>query len=232
MPFDHEHLSRKDREIRGLRIDSVHREDEAGLALKCWFDYQELDPVEKTYIFARHYEQQTRIFYERCVDIGTAEDARAFAPDDIFMSRDLTSMWLARRASDVLGVPYGVTMSFAQGRFLERLFHRFPRPNQLYGEEFEDDLALHWKKLLSEGVRYSSEPRFKVANWKNGSPTLAQARHRNFIVQQIKTRPRPHHRILGRMFAEGVLSVPTCHRLFTDAELDLAEDVAARLSHC
>jgi len=220
-------LDVKDRVLRGLRVAPEHRVNEADLAVKTWFEYQVLDPVQRTYLFAEHYREQTRRFYEKCIDIGSAEDARAFTPSDIFMSRDMTSMWLARRASDELGVPYSFTMAFAQARALDRHFHRFPRPNQLYGEEFEDDLKALWMQRMSESLQYSQSPSVGAAQAEKGRAHAL--RHASFVVEQIRRRPAPRFRILGRMFKEGVLSARLeCVRCgFSEQEIEQADDYVA-----
>ena len=191
-----------------------------------WFDYRDMHPVAATYLFAHFYVEQTRKFYIQNVDIRTVEDARAFAPDDIFMSRDLTSMWLARRAADELGLPYPFVLQFAQSRFLSRLQLRFPRPNQLYGEEFEIDVAAAWTERLGCQLTYSTQPRYKASAW---ARQLSQAQHIKFVVQQVKRRPGPHHRILARLFNEDVLAAHLIKNQFSQKELSDAESYRAHL---
>ena len=191
-----------------------------------WFDYRDMHPVAATYLFAHFYVEQTRKFYIQNVDIRTVEDARAFTPDDIFMSRDLTSMWLARRAADELGLPYPFVLQFAQSRFLSRLQHRLPRPNQLYGEEFEIDVAAAWTERLGCQLTYSTQPRYKASAW---ARQLSQAQHVKFVVQQVKRRPGPHHRILARLFNEDVLAAHLIKNQFSQKELLDAERYRAEL---
>jgi hypothetical protein len=230
MKFYGDHMTPASRLVLALRIDPVHRDDEAGLMRKTWFDYQELDPVQRTYLFAHFYKTQTEYFYAKCIDIRTVEQVRAFAPQDIFSSRDLTAMWLARRAVDAIGVPYDVALEFAQKRALDRLFHRFPRPNQLYGEEFEGDLESHWGQMLAQGLRYSRDERMKVDE-RHRHRTLPATRHAEFVVRQIRMRPAPHFRLLARMFRERVLAAgtPIIQELFTLEEVEQADDYMAYL---
>lgn len=196
-------LDRKAYEMRSLKIDPAHREGEADLVQSRWFDYSRLLPAQATYLFAHHYKEQTRRFVEEFIDIRTAEKFRAFTPNDIFMGRDMTAMWLARRIPDKYGIPYEFAMRFAQKRAIERAYHRLPRPNQLYGEEYELDLRDAWNDALTWALRYSREPNFK-ASASTGSPV--QKRHQAFVIGQIKSRPTPHHNLLGRMFHEDVLN--------------------------
>lgn len=220
-------LTRQEMDVRGLRIDPVHRDDEPGLMGTRWFDYRGLHPVAATYLYAHHYKQQTHKFYAQVVDIRTVEDARSFFPDDIFMSRDLTSMWLARGAADRLGIPYPFVLQFAQDRFIARLQRNFPRPNQLYGEEFEQDLQLAWQARLATQLTYSRQPRYRADAWK---AERDQALHLRFIYLQIEARPKQsQHRLLGRLFSEGIVAPWMAMQRFGEAEVTAAKGYAASL---
>lgn len=212
-------------ELKGFKVDPDHRDGEAALMNKRWFDYRGLHPVEATYLYAHFYKEQTIKFYESVIDIRTVENARAFTPDDIFNSRDLTSMWLARRCADEHGIPYPFVLRFAQDRFFNRTQRSFPRPNQLYGEEFEMDLVLAWKEQIARQITYSTDPRYKVSAWKGARE---QAQHIHFVTQQIKARPAPRHKLLARMLAEGVLSKPIIAARFSQQEADESESYCAK----
>lgn len=213
-------LDKKLIEVRGLKIDPAHRANEPALMTRRWFDYRDMHPVLATYLYAHHYKEQTARYYEAMVDIRTPERARAFTPDDIFMSRDLTSMWLARASADRLSLPYPFVMRFAQARFFERAQRQFPRPNQLYGEEFEVDLLAAWKEQIGRQLTYASSPRYKAHNW---CGQLAQAQHVRFVVEQVKARPAPRHRLIARLMAEDVLSYQQAASNFGAQEADAAE---------
>lgn len=213
-------LDRKIMELKGMKIDPEHREGEAGLMHKRWFDYRGLHPVEATYLYAHFYKEQTLKFYESVIDIRTLENARAFVPDDIFMSRDMTSMWLARRCADEHGLPYPFVLRFAQDRFFNRAQRTFPRPNQLYGEEFEIDLLAAWKEEVSRKITYSTHPRYKLAAWKGERD---QAEHLDFVLNQIKARPAPRHRLMARMISEGIINRALIEKRFSKQEADDAE---------
>lgn len=220
-------LTQEEMDIRGLRIDPAHRTGEAELITKRWFDYRGMHAVAATYLYAHLYKQQTAKFYAQNIDIRTVEEARSFFPDDIFMSRDLTSMWLARRAADQLVIPYTFILQFAQERFIARLQHNFPRPNQLYGEEIEADVAQAWNERLATQLTYSRSPRYQVRNW---SRQVDQAQHILFLVEQIMRRPA-HSRanLLGRLIHEGVLATWQVQGRFTTQDLERAERYAASL---
>lgn len=210
-------------ELRSIKVDAVHRMDEASLIKTRWFDYSRLHPAQATYLYADLYKKQTKIFCESYIDIHSAAEARAFVPDDIFMSRDMTSMWLARGAADALGAPYGFVLQFAQARALDRTFKCFPRPNQLYGEEFEIDLAVAWRERLAMTLTFSKKARFQVANYVG---SVIQKRHIEFVVDQIKKRPKPHHNLIARTFVEGILNPSLAGDHFDGAEIDKACAVA------
>jgi hypothetical protein len=225
--FEGSQLTRAELEVRGLRLDPIHREGEATLMLSRWFDYRGMHPAAATYLYAHLYKLQTHRFYAQNVDIRTVEDARAFFPDDIFMSRDLTSMWLARRAADGLGLPYPFVLQFAQERFINRLQHNFPRPNQLYGEEIERDLMEAWNARIATQLTYSKEPRYQAAAWRR---TMDQAQHLQFVFSQILQRPmQSRHRLLGRLIHEGVIAPWMARGKFGEAMVDAAEGYAASL---
>lgn len=220
-------LTREEMDVRGLRIDPTHRDGEAALMRRRWFDYRDLHPVAATYLYAHLYKQQTLKFYAQVIDIRTVEDARSFFPDDIFMSRDLTSMWLARRAADELGMPYTFILQFAQERFLSRLQHNFPRPNQLYGEEIELDLRAAWDARLANQLTYSTEARYRAAAWK---PNLDQAQHLRFVFTQIERRPAAaRHRLLGRLIHEGIVRPDLAQAKFGSDTARAAEQYAENL---
>lgn len=213
-------------EVLGLKIDPTHREGEADLVHSRWFDYGRMHPVKATYLFAHHYKAQTHKFFETYIDIRTADDARAFTPDDVFYSRDLTGMWLARRAADKLGLPYEFVMEFAMHSFVNKLFHRFPRPNQLYSEEFLLDLQDAWRERLNTSLCFAKDPMFRASNWR---ADLLQARHVKFVIDQIKSRPTPHAGLLARAFREEVLTPRLLGFNFPEAEIERAQAMASRL---
>lgn len=212
-------------EVKGMKIAPEHRANEASIRRTCWFDYRGLHPVTATYLFAHHYKQQTLKFYESVVDIRTVENARAFVPDDIFMSRDITSMWLARSFADEHGIPYPFLMQFAQTRYLARAQRQFPRPNQLYGEEMEIDVVAAWREQLSRQLTYSKQRRYTMKYWKS---RVEQAQHVRFLETQVKSRPAPHHRLLARLLQEDLISLPIIKDAFSQEEADKAERYRAQ----
>lgn len=216
-------------ELLALGIDPIHRDGEADLVQSRWFDYHDLHPTEATYLFAHHYVQQTRAFYEHTVDERTSEEVRGFLPNDIFKSRDLTSMWLARRAADAAGVPYPFVLRFAHARALDRHYRSFPRPNQLYGEEFELDMIDAWKEQLARQLTFSSLPHFQAAAY--GGEAI-QDKHVAFVISQVNARHGPKGGLLARCFKEGILAptLPAVVRAFNREDLcDAVGRVAAGL---
>lgn len=213
-------------ELRGMKIDPVYRQGEADLIRSRWFDYSRLHPTQCTYLYAHLYKEFTRQFYEAYIDIRTADKARAFFPDDVFMSSEMTGMWLARRAADALGAPYGFVLQFASDRALERTYRSFPRPNQLYSEEFEIDLKQAWDESLTRAIRYSRLPRFQAAEY---VANPIQRAHATFVIEQIKKRPAPQANLLGRMFHEKVLSRVMVTGQLEDSLITSAEAISERM---
>lgn len=214
-----------------MQVSPGDREGEADLIRSRWFDYSLMHPAEATYLYAHLYKEQTKAFCEAYIDARTSDAARAFTPDDIFHSRDITGMWLARRCADALGVPYEFALRFASLRALNRTYRCFPRPNQLYGEEFETDLKAAWEESLASSLRYSRDERFKARNY---AGSQVQKGHMAFVVSQIKRRdPASHPGLLARMFAEGILSSAHVTDFFDEAVVTRSESLsrALALSH-
>lgn len=226
--FYGDNFTKEEHELRIMRIDPTFREGEADLFRSRWFDYAGMHPVRATYLYAHLYKEQTRIFRETCIDIETADQGRAFVPDDIFMSRDMTAMWLARRACDALGCPYDFALRFGQARAINRMMTVMLRPNQLYGEEFEIDLAVAWKESLAITLRYSRQETFKAKNY---AGHLLQRRHVASVIEQIKKRHHSsHNNLLGRMLSEGVLDEKLAENHFTAEAIGAAQGIAATLA--
>lgn len=196
-------LSKIELESRALTIDPAHRERESDYLDTRWFDYHAMHPTEATYLFAHHYREQSRAYHEKYVDLRTADQHRAFAPNDIFMSRDKTAMWIARGTADSLGIPYDFMMRFSGQRAYQQLYRGFPRPNQLYSEEFLIDLKEAWRERLTVSMVYSKAPGMRASEH---SGTSDQLRHVAFVCAQIKRRPPPHTGLLRRFFKEDVLA--------------------------
>ena len=195
---------RKSLELLAFRIDPMHRDGEADLMRSRWFDLRDIHPTMATYFYAHCYKVQTRTFYEQVVDIQTSERVRAFAPDDIFKGRDLTAMWIARRAADKLGCPYAWLLRFASDRALNRLYRTFPRPNQMYGEEFELDAADAWQELQARSLQFSKMQAYQALKYRGAR---RQDEHIAYLVSQVKARhPASHTSLLARCFNEGVLN--------------------------
>lgn len=203
MEFFDQRLQKIELETRALKLDPEVRADEASLMDTRWFDYHALHPTEATYLYAHHYREHFRIHIETYVDIRTADIRRAFTPDDIFESRDLTAMWRARAMADSLGIPYPFVLRFASKRAYTQLQRGYPRPNQLYSEEFVIDLKAAWEEGCATTLRYSRVEGMRASEHR-GTPD--QKRHVAWVIAQIKRRPAPHHNLLRRMFREDVLS--------------------------
>jgi hypothetical protein len=206
-------------ELIGMsRIAEEHRVDEAEVFQSKWLGYADMHPVRATYFFAHVYKQQTKWWIEATQDLRDADSTPAFNGVDIFLSTEYTAMWLARQAADRYGMPYDFYLAFAARRARDRFFHRFPRPNQLYGEEFELDAKAEWDETLGRSLQYARDPQ-----------TRQDPEHVSFVVGQIKARSLPHHNLLARMFREGVLVPEKLGQTFDAATVARAQAVALTL---
>lgn len=213
-------------EIRSLTVAPEHRLQEAKLVATRWFDYSQMHPTQATYFYAHCYKLQTAVYYETFIDAREVKNARAFTPDDVLMGHDKTSMWLARCAADSHGIPYPFVLCFAQHRSFNRTYQTFPRPNQLYGEEFEIDLLAAWKDSLARTITYSRLDRYKASNFVG---SVWQRRHQAFVIGQIKARPKPQTNLLGRMLHEDVLVAASLTEHFSQDQINAASKLAAQL---
>lgn len=226
--FIGKHLDKKSRELLGMKIDPMHRQGESDLVMRRWFDYHLLHPTQATYLYAHLYKEFTHKFAASYIDIRTSDSARSFTPEDIFMSRDLTCMSLARRCADGLGMPYEFALQFASDRALARTFETFPRPNQLYSEEFEIDLKLAWADSLSRSLRYSRLPYFQASQFVGD---IMQKKHFAFVMQQIMLRPAASRtNLLARLLGENVLKPSMLEGHFSQEEMHTAETLAKRFT--
>lgn len=219
------------KEYEALVLSSLDPEDtegEAELMQTRWFDVAMLHPAEATYLFAHTYKKQVKHFAENYIDIHRAEHSRSFTPDDIFKSRDLLPMWRARRCADKLGIPYDFVLRYAQERAFNSTMKFFPRPNQLYSEEFELDLKNIWLESMMRSMRYS-----KLMAYRNkfyiGS--AVQNRHHAFIADQIDNRqPSSRPGLIGRLLHEEYLTPNFIQARWGDAALDSATQTARKLA--
>lgn len=216
-------LERPVMDALALRLVPEARAGEAQAWSKRWFDHRHLHPVEATYLFAHLYAKQTRAYYAKCVDERTADEARPFTPVDIFWSRDMTAMWMARQTADMHGIPYGFALQFAESRSFDRLMRCFPRPNQLYGEEYEADLLAAWQARVDRGLVFSELDRFKV-HARCGDP--AQLEHVEFLLGQIRRRGSSPG-LMARCLNAQVLSREEVAHAFGEAALAEAQRKAA-----
>jgi hypothetical protein len=219
-------------EFAGLKIDPQHRIGEPELGQKRWFDVRGLHPTLATYYYTRCFTEAVQQFHATCIDERTASTTKGLMREDIFECdpREATSMWLARRAADEVGCPYPFVMRFAQARALTRHFFRFPRPNQLHGEEFQDDLLTEWTVTKARAIQYSREPNLSADATPQQKLRLVWAQHQRFVLDQVATRPAPHHNLLGRLLKERVLDEAVVKERFGVGVFDRAVDMAASLA--
>ena len=222
MIFEHpgQDLTPAECDALALTVHQDHREQELAAMQARWWDYRLLHPTVATYLFAEYYRQSCKTWHERWVDLDTAADARAFTPDDIFKSRDLTSMWLARQGVDLMGVPYDFAIEFGMRRSYNRAFPAMLRPNQMHGEEFELDLRDAWQAECTRAIRTARVDYFLAKNFKARPMQVA---YREWLIEQVERRPAPRYRLLARLINEQALTEASVGAAFGEAELAQAQ---------
>jgi hypothetical protein len=200
-------------------------------AMGCrWWDYRGMSPVDTTYLFAQEYKDATIAWNRMCRDDATAESrARPFVPDDIFQSRDLNAMWMARQHADLLGIPYGFLMNLARQRNLNMTMRHMPRPNQLYSEEFHVDLQAAWAQRCTEFLQLPMSADFRVRLNAYGGRGGWRTEFRAWLFEEVRKRPGPHERILGRLIHEQLCTEFHVASVWDQATADSAARVAALL---
>lgn len=199
-----------------MRLAREHRARELEAMQVRWWDYRLMHPTTSTYVFAKAYVEATETWWRRHIDDRTPEKARAFECQDIFNSRDLTAVWLARQSADLMGLPYDFVMEFALARSLKREFRHLMRPNQFYGEEFETDIKAAWDEECLRGLRTSSLQFYKATYYRLHK---MQDEYRAWIIDQVKRRPPPHYRLLARLFISGDVDEDMVRLHFSDVEV-------------
>lgn len=184
------------------RIAAPYRELESDVLCKKWFDYMSIHPAQATYLFAHQYQEAARRFFASTRDIRGAQEIKAFQPDDIFQSRELTAMWRARQSFDMIGCRYEWGLNFAFSRAVNRGWHYFPRPNQLYAQDLLLDLKVAWLQNCKDLFQTVQNERFRLENY-NGHPD--QLAFLKWAAEQVKKRRQPQV-LLGRLFKERMMS--------------------------
>ena len=210
-----------------LKMPRVCLEHEIAAMNSRWWDYRGLNPVVTTYLFAHEYKEATIAWAAMYRDEATAASrARAFVPDNIFESRDLNAMWMARQHTDLLGIPYGFLMHFARQRSFNMTMRHMPRPNQLYAEEFHVDLKAAWAQRCSEFLQLPTSTAFRARLNRQGEQGAWRSQFSTWLFEQVRKRPGPHERILGRLLHDGYCTAGQVLQAWDEDTLDKANRVA------
>lgn len=213
-------MDQQELELLGLKIDPVYRADEPALYATKWIEYRWLHPVDATMVYINLWNFQVQEFTRRNYD---ARDAERMLPEQhdpakVFDTPHAASFWLARQCCDRQGIPYWFALNYAHARFVDRHYHHYPRPNQMYGEEFEWDSRDAWQQWCSTQLVYSKVP-----------AVVARAEHAEFVLNQVKARQGPKEGLLGRMLKESILTEDQVRSVFGEQTLDRALRVRAAL---
>ena len=186
-----------------LKIAIEHREQEPKAMTTRWWDFRLYHPVQTTYLFAAMFDSMHKRWWHSFIETREAHKATTFECQDIFESRDMTSVWLARQSADLMGIPYDFVMNFAFNRAYERQFKAPMRPNQMYGEEFERDLLAAWLEHFSRVFVLPVTPQFKHVNYRHQP---LQNEFRLWMIARVEARQRPWHRLLARLVQDGYMT--------------------------
>lgn len=215
-------LTEQDKNALMLKMPRACLENEVAAMNSRWWEYRGMSPVDTTYLFAKEYKDATIAWNRMCKDDATAESrANYFVPEDIFKSRDLYAIWMARQHADLLCIPYGFLMHFAIRRQLNMTLRHMPRPNQLYSDEFHIDLTAAWSQRRLEFLQLPTSADFRERLNRQDCQSAWRGQFKSWLFEQVRQRPGPHERILGRLIHE---------RLCSEAEVAGAwdQDVADR----
>lgn len=201
------------------RIHERHRIDEAELLLSRWYDYRMMSAAQVTYLFAAQYAHEYIECYKRTRDIRTADEITPFAPEDIFASKELIPMWLARQEADRIGCKYDFYLRLAFDRFADRGWRNIPRPNQLYGEELVLDIRDAWKRRCSDLIQFAENSFFTEVAYV-AHPD--QDAYHVWLVEQIKQRGH-HHLALSRVLKDKILPLELIEREFSEEVIKRAK---------
>jgi hypothetical protein len=207
-------------------IPQKFRDNEADLRGSRWFDYRQMNPVEATYLFAGEYRQATKTWHAKVRDLPSAERARGFVPDDLFASKELIAMWLARQAADKIGCKYDFFLNYAFKNFTERGWRWLPRPNQLYAEELVLDIETGWRVECAASLQLASDP-FYHADAYAGLPE--QDAYHEYVVAQIKQREHHYLTLSSVVYARKALPEAVALVHFPEAVVKRAKQIAAGL---
>lgn len=185
-----------------------------------WPAYRFMSPLEVTQLFRTKFNEATRAYIKRNIDIDLAPNVTGVDPQ-IFArpSKHLTQLWIARQHADECRIRYEDYLAFAFG-FAERRNRKWPpRPNQLrptensgrawwgtFGEYLVGRVTLHLQSLCDV-------PQLRVAN-DQGLP--AQRLARDLLVAEIRLHRQPRDRVEEAWVGpDGLLTEADVDRMFS-----------------
>lgn len=203
MKYYGDHLTDDDCELIALtQIHAQHLEEEAAAMQTKWFDYRMMPHVRATYLFARFFNITYRDYFAETRDKDTSKMIRGIHHEDVFKSRDKTTIHLARQAFDTIGVRYEFGLRFAMRRFLERGWRTMPRPNQLYGDELLADLSEAWLEECKVRLQTPEHPMYLAENY---TGTRLQREFHAWLFKQINMRGLRYMAIGQAVYVSKVL---------------------------
>jgi hypothetical protein len=185
------------------RVAAPLRAAESLLFTRKWFDLRHLHPVQATYLFAEHYRLAVRRAYAKQKDVRTLDTVKGLDVEGLFSSRELTAVWRARQSFDAIGCRYEFGLDNIMNRFLQRGWHVFPRPNQLYAEEVILDVRDAWLRECKSVIQLAKQERFLTQNYVGHPDQIA---YQAWQVEQVRTRGGNRAMLVGRLLQEHALS--------------------------
>lgn len=187
----------KENAIAARQFGSEYVAKELQLSQKKWFDYRFLTPARATKLFAVEYERSFKQKWRSYIDHKEASLKRGImiAPhpkllvtkqEQINLSRENTSLWVARQRADELGLPYDFFIEQTIEAHMRNGYNTLPRPNQLAAgrtagkviEKVKDA----WQEWTSAQFIVSRLPQYMNYAYKDLS---AQKLHRAWALDQL-----------------------------------------------
>jgi hypothetical protein len=166
-----------------------------------WFDYRFMSPHDANMLFARTYQEIFRRKFAAEVDSQSVENVSGIHLRTIATNaRERSHLVAARQRADEFGIAYPVYIEAAFDFALRRGNKRkkFPRPNQLHGNDASADLFAkyvtgRWREHVMAGLARVEHPSYLIENYRK---IQAQDDFRRFILKHVQEVSMPLHRAI------------------------------------
>ncbi|MCZ7858490.1 hypothetical protein O9X81_17840 [Agrobacterium salinitolerans] len=177
-----------------------------------WFDYRFMSPHDSNMLFARTYQEIFRRKFAAEVDSQSVENVSGIHLRTIATNaRERSHLVAARQRADEFGIAYPFYIEAAFDFALRRGNKRkkFPRPNQLHGNDASADLFVkyvtgRWREHVTAGLARVEHPSYLIENYRK---IQAQDDFRRFILKHVQEASMPLHRAI-QIFSYDRKQVP------------------------